>query len=148
MAAALNYSYTFTMEIDEGDEFKHYLQRILNEYHETAYPLMEVPKSKQYKIRVLDTNNQVVGGALMWAYWGWVDVSLLALEKEARGRGLGRKLLNIIEAKALDEGCKRLRVETFGNELEFYQKMGYRIVGQLEDYPPGYDYYWLRKDLE
>jgi hypothetical protein len=92
MAAYAHPSYTFLMETDEGDEFKHYLQRILNEYHETAYPQMEVPKSRKFKIRVLDTNNQVVGGALMWAYWGWVDVSLLALEKEARGHGLGRRI--------------------------------------------------------
>ena len=52
-----------------------------------------------------------------------------------------------IEDKARQENCTRLRTETFENELGFYQKMGYRIVGHLEDYPEGYDYYWLRKDL-
>jgi hypothetical protein len=54
----------------------------------------------------------------------------------------------MIETKAQDEGCKDIRVETFGNELAFYQKMGYRVVGHLENYPQGYDYYLLRKDLE
>lgn len=83
----------------------------------------------------------------MWAYWGWADISLLALEPKVRGRGLGRQLMRAIENKAQEEGCNRIRVETFGNELGFYQMMGYRIAGYLEDYPEGYSYYWLRKDL-
>jgi len=139
--------YTLSLEVDEGDAFKRYLQGILNAHHETAYPLMEVPRSKRFAIRVRDEHGQAVGGAQMWAYWGWADVSLLALEEHVRGRGLGRQLMQAVEAKAREQGCRRVRVETFENELGFYQRMGYRIVGHLEDYPEGYSYYWLRKDL-
>ncbi len=53
----------------------------------------------------------------------------------------------VIEEKAREEGCSRMRVEAFGQEAGFYQRLGYRIVGHLEDYPEGYGYYWLRKDL-
>ena len=147
MTTVANPGYRFAVEADEGDEFKRYLQGILNEHHETAYPLMEIPKSKRFMIRVINEKDQVVGGAQMWAYWGWADINLLALEQKVRGRGLGRQLMHAIENKAREEGCNRIRVETFGNELEFYQRMGYRIVGHLEDYPEGYSYYWLRKDL-
>jgi GNAT superfamily N-acetyltransferase len=139
--------YDFTVQIADDDEFKHYLQEILNEHHETAYPLMDVPKSKKFMIRVTDEGGSIIGGALIWAYWGWLDVSLIALKEDVRGRGLGRQLMAVIEEKAREEECLRIRVETFGNELGFYQRMGYRIVGHLEDYPEGYSYYWLRKDL-
>ncbi len=27
----------------------------------------------------------------------------------------------------------------------FYEKLGYRLAGQIDDYPPGRSYYWLRK---
>jgi len=147
MTTVTDPDYRFAVEVDEGDEFKRYLQGILNKHHETAYPLMEVPNSRRFMIRVIDEKDQVVGGAQMCAYWGWADISLLALEQEVRGCGLGRQLMYAIENKAQEEGCSRIRVETFGNELAFYQKMGYRIVGHLEDYPEGYNYYWLRKDL-
>jgi len=30
----------------------------------------------------------------------------------------------------------------------FYEKNGFRIVGQLDDYPPGQIRYTLRKDLK
>jgi GNAT superfamily N-acetyltransferase len=115
--------YDFTVQIADDDEFKHYLQGILNEHHETAYPLMDVPKSKKFMIRVTDEGGSIIGGALIWAYWGWLDVSLIALKEDVRGRGLGRQLMAVIEEKAREEECLRIRVETFGNELGFYQKM-------------------------
>jgi GNAT superfamily N-acetyltransferase len=148
MTPVLEQDCDFTVQIAEDDEFKHYLQGILNEHHKTAYPLMEVPKSKKFVVRVTDEKGSLVGGAIIWAYWGWLDVSLVALEEEVRGRGWGRQLMAVIEEKAREEECKRIRVETFGNELGFYQRMGYRIVGHLEDYPEGYSTYWLRKDLQ
>ena len=141
-------AYDFTMQITEDDGFKHYLQGILNDYHKTVYPRMEVPKSKKYSFHVTDGKGSVVGGALIWVYWNWLEISLIALEKEVRGNGLGRQLMAMIEEKARQENCKWSRVETFENELGFYQKMGYRIVGHLEDYPQGHHYYWMRKDLQ
>jgi ribosomal protein S18 acetylase RimI-like enzyme len=53
-----------------------------------------------------------------------------------------------IEEKARQDGCGRIRVETFGNEKGLYEKMGYRIVGELDDYPEGYTYCWMRKGLD
>jgi hypothetical protein len=47
-AVALERNCRFTVQTADGDEIKRYLQGILNEHHETAYPLMEVPKSKKY----------------------------------------------------------------------------------------------------
>ena len=58
MTTATAPDYTLSVEIDDGDEFKRYLQGILNAYHETAYPLMEVPKSKKFAIRVTDEQGQ------------------------------------------------------------------------------------------
>jgi GNAT superfamily N-acetyltransferase len=139
--------YDFAVQPADDGEFKRYLQGILNEHHQTAYPLMEVPETRRFMVRATDEQGAVVGGALLWAYWGWLDVGLVALQKECRGRGLGRRLMAAIEEKARQEGCHRLRVETFGSELGFYQRMGYRIVGRLTDYPEGHSYYWLRKDL-
>lgn len=139
--------YTFAMEVEEGDAFKRYLQGLLNAYHETAYPLMTVPQAKLWTIRMRDAHGQLVGGAQIWIYWGWVEISILALEPELRGRGLGRALMAVIEDKARQEGCRHSRVEAFEKEAGFYQRMGYRIVGELKDYPEGTTYCWLRKEL-
>jgi GNAT superfamily N-acetyltransferase len=140
--------YQFIRRQENGDEFKRYLQGILNQYHETAYPQMRVPDSKKLVLHVQDQTGEIVGGAILYAYWGWLEISLLALEEQARGQGLGRRLMALIEEVARQEGCTRIRTESFEREtFGFYRKLGYRIVGHLEDYPEGYGYYWLRKDL-
>lgn len=82
--------YTFRKEVEGSEEFRRYLQRILIEHHEAIYPLTEVPKSQNLIIGVMDEEDQVVGGALIWAYLGRLDVSLLAMDTEGREQGLGR----------------------------------------------------------
>jgi GNAT superfamily N-acetyltransferase len=148
MTAASKDRYEFIVQQESGDEFKRYLQGILNQYHEVAYPMMRVPQSKRFVIRVQDRQGDVVGGAITYTYWGWLEISLLALEKEVRGTGIGRQLMALIEEQAREQGCTRIRTESFEQEaFGFYLKLGYRIVGHLVDYPEGYNYYWLRKDL-
>lgn len=138
--------YTFILR-SEDDTLKRYLQGILNEYHLTAYPEMRVPESKKITIQVTDEAGNQVGGAILWAYWGWLEISILALEASVRGQGVGRRLMSYIEDLALNEGCHHLRVDAFEQEASFYQHLGYRAVGKLEDFPAGYCYYFMRKDL-
>jgi hypothetical protein len=46
--------------------------------------------------------------------------------------------MGVIEDTAREQGRRRVRVETFGQEVGFYQRLAYRVVGQLEDYPERY----------
>jgi GNAT superfamily N-acetyltransferase len=147
MTTTIGSEYTFSIEAGGDDTFKRYLQQILNEYHAEVHPTMTTPQSKRFTIRVTDQEGQGMGGAIVWTYWGWLEISVLALEKQARGQGLGRQLMARIEELAQKEGCTRARVEAFEHETGFYQRLGYQVLGCLEDYPEGHNYYWLRKDL-
>ena len=45
-------------------------------------------------------------------------------------------------------GCTRVFLQTYSFQAkDFYQKLGYQVVGQLDDYPPGQSFYWMRKEL-
>jgi hypothetical protein len=45
-------------------------------------------------------------------------------------------------------GCTRAHTSTYAFQaLAFYQRHGYQVIGQLDDYPDGYTFYWLRKDF-
>jgi ribosomal protein S18 acetylase RimI-like enzyme len=133
---------------DDDAGLKRFLQEILNQYHAERYPKMKVPEAKEFSLRVVDQTGELVGGAMFWIYWNWVEISLLALKPAFRDKGLGRRALSLIESQARLEGCKRIKTDSFAGELGFYQKMGFQIVGKLEDYPEGLDYFYLRKDLE
>lgn len=92
--------------------------------------------------------DQVVGGLVASTYWGWLDVEHVWVAETMRGRGLGRLLLRTAEREAQARGCSRARLTTFHFQARaFYEKEGYRVVGALDDYPPGGTYYWMRKDF-
>jgi ribosomal protein S18 acetylase RimI-like enzyme len=99
-------------------------------------------------IFVRDEEGRLCGGLVGVTYWGWLEVEDLWLGGSLRGRGIGRRLVSMAETEAVARGCSRVWLWTFGFQARgFYEKLGYRVVGALEDYPPGGACYWMRKDL-
>jgi len=53
------------------------------------------------------------------------------------------------ENKARSRGCVSAKLSTFSFQArDFYEKLGYKIVGQMSDYPPEESFYWMRKQLQ
>jgi hypothetical protein len=51
-------------------------------------------------------------------------------------------------AEARDRACALMVLGTYSFQaLEFYQKLGYELAGQIEDCPPGHTHYYLFKWL-
>ena len=99
-------------------------------------------------IAIRDGQERLVGGLVGDTYWGWLEIQDLWLEDNLRRQGLGRRLVAMAEAEAVARGCSRSWLRTFSFQARgFYEKLGYRVVGQLDDYPPGQAFYWMRKDL-
>lgn len=95
-----------------------------------------------------DADGQLVGGLVSETYWGWLEVLDLWLREEDRRKGLGTTLLETAEKEARSRGCSHVFLRTFSFQArEFYEKNGYRITGQLDNYPPGESFYWMRKEL-
>ena len=66
----------------------------------------------------------------------------------ARGQGLGTRLLQRAEAIARARGCGNALLDTFEYQARpFYEKLGYRLFGTLDGYPPGYRQFYLTKAL-
>lgn len=95
-----------------------------------------------------DGEGKLWGGLTADTYWGWMEIKDLWLHEQLRGQGWGRQLLARAEVEAQRRNCTRVHLRTFSFQArDFYQKYGYRVVGQLDDYPPGHTFYWMRKDL-
>jgi ribosomal protein S18 acetylase RimI-like enzyme len=61
----------------------------------------------------------------------------IAVDPEFRGRRLARELIRAAEARALDRGTTRMRLEVSQHNaaaIELYRKLGYREFGVFEDY--------------
>jgi N-acetylglutamate synthase-like GNAT family acetyltransferase len=138
----------FWQEGDPGNSIQHKLQRIINKYLHQVDPEKTNQKTKKYSLHVTDEDGAFMGGAVILVYNDWVEIVLLALINEMRGLGLGKGMLDMIEQKAREFDCKRIRTETCEINVGFYQKCGYKMGEKLEDYPPGLNYFWLHKDLD
>ena len=90
----------------------------------------------------------IVGGVLGETYWDWLYINLLWIKDELRGRGFGHRLLTLAEQEARQRGAKNAYLDTFSFQApDFYKQHGYRIFGELEDFPFGHRRYFLRKQL-
>jgi len=98
---------------------------------------------------VLHAPDQViVGGVIGEIYWGWFYLDLLWVKDELRGRGYGHRLLTQAEDEARHRGAKNVYLDTFSFQApDFYKQHGYQVFGELEDFPPGHQRYFLAKQL-
>ena len=89
---------------------------------------------------------RLVGGVSGTAQWDWLEVELLWVEAAEQRHGIGSRLLGAVEHAAATKGFTDCHVRTGSwQALGFYRKRGYKIFGQLEDYPKGHTTYFLKK---
>lgn len=104
---------------------------------------------RKLAVFVRGAQERVVGGLLGDTYWGWLSVSILWIEESHRRQGHGKALLLAAEREAVQRGCKYAHLDTMSFQaLEFYQKLGYRVYGELRDLPAGHSRYFLWKALK
>ena len=98
---------------------------------------------KDYLVQVCeDDDGRLVGyicyGPTPMAHGTW-DLYWVCVHKEARGRGLSRKLCEAMEADLREHKARIIRLETsqmeaYGSARALYEKMGYKEVGRIHDF--------------
>jgi GNAT superfamily N-acetyltransferase len=95
-----------------------------------------------------DEQGELAGGLLGFAWWGWLHIEILWLAEAARRQDFGSRMLALAEHEAAQRGCHHAFVDTMSwQALPFYQKRGYSVWGQLDDFPAGQTRYFLKKAI-
>jgi GNAT superfamily N-acetyltransferase len=95
-----------------------------------------------------DPEGNVAGGLLGETYWGWLHVSIFWLAEGIRRQGFGSRLLSLAEQEAVRRGCRAAHLDTMSfQSLPFYERCGYKVLGVLQDLPPGHSRIFLYKKL-
>ncbi len=106
-------------------------------------------KDTKFAVFAKDDNGKVQGGIRACAFWNYCIIELLWLSEKTRGLGIGRKLMKAAEEFALEKGFNYVRTETLSFQARpFYEKLGYKVFGELTDYPKGHTTYCLVKELK
>jgi len=93
-------------------------------------------------------DQEIAGGLIGATYWDWLYINLMWIREDLRGRGYGHSLLMLAEQEARQRGAKHVYLDTFSFQApDFYKKHGYQVFGELQDFPPGHQRYFLTKEL-
>jgi len=110
--------------------------------------LGDVELGRTLKVFIRNQAGEVVGGVIANCFGGWMYISLLWVEKTLRNLGYGTRLMQLVEAEAIECGCQNAHVDTYSFEAgPFYEQLGYELFATLEDYPPGYCKHFFKKRL-
>jgi ribosomal protein S18 acetylase RimI-like enzyme len=93
-------------------------------------------------------NREIVGGALGDSWGLWLHISYLWVDGPLRRRGWATRLMAVMEQEAIRRGCSGAFLDTFSfNAPQLYERLGYRVFGELQNHPIGYNYYFMLKRL-
>ncbi len=110
--------------------------------------LIEKDVYQPLAVLIRDNENKIVGGLVGKTQWGWLFISHLWVAEMLRGQGYGRELMLQAEEIAKQRGCSYAYLDTFSfQSLGFYERLGYQKFGILENFPPGHQRYFLKKEI-
>ena len=93
-------------------------------------------------------NDVSLGVVVCQLFWGNVHIKYLLTNKEHRGRGIARALMEHVFNFGKENGCHFAFVETMSFQApEFYQKIGFEIELKRDGYTAGTSFYYLKKVL-
>jgi putative acetyltransferase len=117
----------------------------LDAYQDTLYPpqsrhyldLASLPQANVLFAVARDDVGQAVGCGAVVLYPEFGELKRLYVSPRGRGQGLGRKLLALLESRAVGSGCKLLMLETGPYQpeaLALYASAGYESRGPFGNY--------------
>ena len=74
-------------------------------------------------------------------------VSTVFVDERYRRKGYGKQLIDEMEKRAKEMGVNTIRLDTFSWQgKEFYEALGYEVVGNYENADDGYaEYFFLKR---
>ena len=87
-------------------------------------------------------------GALKLLDGGVGEIKRVWISPDARGMGLGKRMLSELESRARDHGRARVRLDTnrtLTEAIALYRATGYREIAAFNDEP--YAHHWFEKEL-
>jgi ribosomal protein S18 acetylase RimI-like enzyme len=89
-------------------------------------------------LKQLDADGQLCAGLAGRSFGLWCQIENFWVREDYRGQGLGARMLAAAEAIAWQRGCRYILLDTLDFQAPaFYQKQGYVVVWQQQQYPQG-----------
>lgn len=114
---------------------------------DAAIDALGIGPERDFAILVRD-GDRIAAGASGTIWGGCCQVHVLWVEEQLRHHGLARTLMAGAEAEARRQGCRLLMGLAYEVLTgDFYDRLGYSRVGEIDECPAGTATRWYCKDL-
>ena len=99
-----------------------------------------------FNLTLRSETGEVAGGIRSRAFYQSLTIDFLWIDEKFRRMGYGKELMLKVEELAKEEGCISANTMTYSFQApQFYEKLGYKIVGAFEQYPDDIKKFFLEK---
>jgi len=131
----MNSNHILTRAIPSPEE----LQFLEDRIYEFNSDQIEKHDGQFFAFFVRNEQKEIVAGLTGWTWANACEIRTLWVHPDLRAQGYGRSLMESAENEAKARGCNVILISTFNFQApEFYQKCGYKLAWQLDDFPPGH----------
>ena len=105
--------------------------------HHLPLDALRRPEARFFVAR--DTEGTALATGALVLHDDWAEIKRMWVEEAARGRGIARRVLNVLIAEAASAGVATLRLETGATSraaLALYEKTGFKRRGPFAGYRP------------
>ena len=96
-----------------------------------------------------DADGNTIGGLWGSTLFDWLRIELLFVPESLRGCSSGSTIVHRAEQLAAARGCVGASLDTYSFQARgFYEKLGYSLVGKINDCPPGGARYFLQRRID
>lgn len=130
-------------------EYRTYIKIKLNSFN-NVFSAAHVKSRKEGYFKYFDIRleDEKLGALIGTIYWNLMEIDDFYICESHRGQGIGKNLLMKAIDVAHDMKLNYIMLNTFGYQSqEFFHKFGFRVVGEITDYPPGVSYYTMKLEL-
>lgn len=135
------------MNIDIYNESKDDIFNVLiDNLRQFNFKKMGEERSQPLMVIIRNDSGEIVGGIAGRTIYHQLLIEVLWVHDDKRGQGLGIQLMEIAEREAQKRGCIAAQVDTLSFQApKFYEKMGFKIVGNVSGVKDSPDRYFLLK---
>lgn len=138
--------------IEENHDFRNMLKEKIKAFNNEISPHHKASRAKGYTTYfhiIEEDGGMFVGGLAGHIYWRTMEIDDFYIEGMYRGNGLGRRMINEAIELAKNNVLDFILLSTFSFQAKtFYEKLGFYVIGEIKDYPPGESLYTMRMDLK
>lgn len=138
-----------SLNLTNDVEYRSYVSKKLNSYN-NVFSAAHVKSRREGFFKYFDIRleDEKMGGVIGTIYWNIMEIDDFYISEAHRGKGIGKHLLFKVLDVAHEMKLNYILINTFGYQSkEFFYQFGFRVIGEIPDYPPGESCFIMRHVL-